>query len=250
MHMTQDPREALYELWKKEWDALDTEGKINERFNTLFEHGRNLTGWLHQAKKGYVPDDDIHSYHAWLLDVTNLVHLITTPNDPVRLECDRIMNSVAQEKGMAADAIRKMYGVLDAASSQWNIGFLRPIELVIVAETFSDFLARAETYHKGNKKIEAGVLASVVLEDTVKKIAATAGLETQKRSLEELVDSLVKANIFTDVKAKQVKVYATVRNHALHAEWESLNIRDVGELIKGTQELIAEFLREWLTARQ
>ena len=61
-------------------------------------------------------------------------------------------------------------------------------------------------------------------------------------SLEPLIDELVKQNIFTPVKAKRVKSFAGVRNHASHAEWDDFDIRDVGELINGTRELIDTFL--------
>jgi len=44
------------------------------------------------------------------------------------------------------------------------------------------------------------------------------------------------------IKAKRTKAYASVRNHALHAERDKFDIRDVGEQIKGTRELIEEYL--------
>ena len=97
-------------------------------------------------------------------------------------------------------------------------------------------------YHKGNRKTEASVLASAILEDSVKKIASRHGIKTGGVSLDPLIDELVKAGVFTLVKAKRVRGCAAVRNHALHAEWDEFDIRDVGELIKGTRELIEEFL--------
>ncbi len=49
-------------------------------------------------------------------------------------------------------------------------------------------------------------------------------------------------SIFTLVKAKRIKGFARVRNHALHAEWNKFDIKDVGELISGTREIIDNFL--------
>ena len=48
--------------------------------------------------------------------------------------------------------------------------------------------------------------------------------------------------MFTPVKGKRVKGFASVRNHSLHAEWDKFDIQDVGELIKGIRELIDQFL--------
>jgi hypothetical protein len=135
-----------------------------------------------------------------------------------------------------------MYGVLNSALEEWKAGLLRKIEYIVVAETFDDFLDHATQFHKGNKKIESSVLASVVLEDTVKKIANKNDIDPKGLSLEILINELIKKDVFTPVKAKRIKGFASVRNHSLHAEWEKFDIQDVGGLIKGTRELIDQFL--------
>jgi uncharacterized protein YutE (UPF0331/DUF86 family) len=133
-------------------------------------------------------------------------------------------------------------GLLASTREEYEHGLLGKIEYIVAAATFDDFLDHATSYHKANKKIEASVMASAVLEDTVKKIAAKAGLSVSGTSLEPLIDELVKSGTFTPVKAKRVKAFAAVRNHALHAEWDRFDIRDVGELIAGTRELLETFL--------
>jgi polyhydroxyalkanoate synthesis regulator phasin len=45
-------------------------------------------------------------------------------------------------------------------------------------------------------------------------------IKNKGKSLESLIDDLVKVGVFTDVKAKRVKSFARIRNHALHAEWD------------------------------
>lgn len=62
------------------------------------------------------------------------------------------------------------------------------------------------------------------------------------KSLETIIDELTKKNICTPVKAKRIKGYSAIRNKALHAQWNDFDIRDIGELIKGTRELIETFL--------
>jgi hypothetical protein len=113
---------------------------------------------------------------------------------------------------------------------------------MVAASTFDDFLDHAEVYHKGNKKIEASVLSSAVLEDTIKKICKKHKMETANKSLEPLIDALIEGSVFTPVKGKRVKGFSAVRNYALHAEWDKFDINDVGSLIKGLRELIADYL--------
>lgn len=148
----------------------------------------------------------------------------------------------SMDRGIPSRVVQKMYGLLESAHDEWQRGFLRKIEYIVVAEAFDDFLDHASAYHKGNKKIESSVLASAVLEDTIKRIAGKNGVETKGKTLDPLIDDLVKADVFTPVKAKRAKGLAGVRNHALHAEWDDFDIRDVGELISGVRDLIDNFL--------
>jgi uncharacterized protein YutE (UPF0331/DUF86 family) len=135
-----------------------------------------------------------------------------------------------------------MLGLLKGTKEEWDHGLLGRMEYIVAGATFDDFLDYADEYHKGNKKMESSVLASAVLEDTVKKIAQKNGLITEGKTLDPLIDELVKANVFTPVKAKRVRSFAGVRNHALHAEWDKFDNSDVGAMIKGIRELIEESL--------
>jgi uncharacterized protein YutE (UPF0331/DUF86 family) len=225
-------------------DQERIEQKIGSRFQLLMQQGQNLIrGLPKDHHQRYVLPDDTQAYQAWLLSASNLVSLVAPPNSYLRLECNRIMEHDDLKFGVPVVVIRKMFGLLDSAEDEWDEGLLQEIEYIVAAETFDDFLDRAREYHKGNRKIEAGVLGSAVLEDTVKKIARKNGLESEKKGLEQLIDELVKANVLTNVKAKRVKAYAALRNQAYHAEWEQFDIQDVGDLIKGTRELVEEFLQ-------
>jgi uncharacterized protein YutE (UPF0331/DUF86 family) len=121
---------------------------------------------------------------------------------------------------------------------------LAKIEYIIAAATFDEFLDHAKEYHGANKKMEASVLASAVLEDTVKKIAAKNSIVSAGTTLDPLIDEFVKNGVFTPVKAKRVKAFIAVRNKAFHAEWDQFDIKDVGKLIEGTKELVEDFLNE------
>lgn len=219
---------------------------IDQRFKDLLITGGELVKSIPLDSKGqpkyWMPEHDLSKFQQWLGSSANLINLVASMNTIFVDECARIMNDQDTKSGIPTRIIKKMHGLLSAVSDEWEHGLLRRIEYIVVAETFDDFLDHAKLYHKGNKKIESSVLASTVLEDTVKKIAKKNSIETKGVSLEPLIDNLVKASVFTPVKAKRIKGYAGVRNHALHAEWSEFDIKDVGELIKGTRELIDEFL--------
>jgi len=218
---------------------------IEGRFNELVSTGQNLIKsipYYDGEPEYWVPGQRIAEYQQWISSSANLINLLTLPDSTFGNECARLLADEDAKSGISSRMIQKMYGLLSSAKDEWERGLFRKIEYMIVAETFDNFLDHAYLYHKGNKKTEASVLAIAVLEDTVKRIAKKNNVNTKGISLDPLIDELVKVGIFTPVKAKRVKAFAGVRNHALHAEWDEFDIRDVGEAIGGTRELIDIFL--------
>lgn len=219
--------------------------QIEKRFTELLERGRRLKEKLPRDQYGieyWVLTDDVPEYQAWVSSTANLLRVVALPDSYFVEESSRILSDTDLGTGIPSHVIQKFYAVLSAAYEDWSAGLLRKVEHLVAAATFAQFLDHAELYHKGNKKVEAAVLASAVLEDTIKKIASKNSVKPTGKSLEPLIDGLAAKDVFSQVRCKRVKSYAAVRNHALHAEWDSLDIRDVGDLIQGTRELIEEYL--------
>jgi uncharacterized protein YutE (UPF0331/DUF86 family) len=232
--------------------------EVTRRFEVLIGKGRQLLGTLgpevvairangsiKENPEGFqywVPKVKVPEFRAWLTSASNLIHFIVPPETTLANECDKIMSDDHLKQGVPSNVVVLMLGLLIGARDDWQCGFLDKMEYIVSGATFDDFLDHAEEYHKGNKKNESSVLASAVLEDTVKKIAQKNKLATENKTLDPLIDELVKANIFTPVKAKRVKSFAGVRNHALHAEWDKFDNSDVGAMIIGIRELIEELL--------
>lgn len=116
----------------------------------------------------------------------------------------------------------------------------------VSAQDFSEFLDHAKDYHKRGNKELAGVIASAVLEDTIKKVATKYGIELLQdgkyKKSELLIDELVKANAFNSTKAKIIKSSGALRNKASHANWDEFDIKDVGIMIQNVEQFIADYL--------
>lgn len=219
---------------------------FEERFSQLLGEGKNIIQnqkYTHDyGLDFYIEERNIPQAQTWISSTANLIKHLAKSNRYFNEECDRILADESLANGLPFKMVQKLYGVLESMYNEWKNGLLGSIEYIVAAETFDDFIDHASHYHKANKAIEASVLASAVLEDTIKKIALKNGVDTDNKTLEPLIDNLVKADVFTSVKAKRVKSYAGVRNHAMHAEWEKIDIKDVGEMIRGTRELIESYL--------
>ena len=218
---------------------------IKVRLDSLVQRGTQLKARIPRDQHGpqyWIRTEDIADFQAWLASTTNVIVAIAPTSSPLVQQATSLLAHGDLKIGVPSHVILQMLGVITTAREEYEHGMLGKIEYIVAAATIDDFLDHAADYHRGNKKIEASVLASAVLEDTVKKIAARNGLATAAMSLEPLIDELVKAGVFTPVKGKRVKCLAAVRNRSLHAEWDMFDIRDVGELISGTRELLESFV--------
>jgi hypothetical protein len=120
---------------------------------------------------------------------------------------------------------------------------LSSIEDQTKATVFDDFLGHAKEYSRKNLKKEAGVIAGVVFEDTLRNIYRKMMDSTEKgKTLESLIVDLVNAEILTQTKAKRARVAAHLRTKATHAQWEEFDLKDVDTTIDFTEELILKHL--------
>lgn len=117
-------------------------------------------------------------------------------------------------------------------------GLLASIEDQTKASVFDDFLDHAKEYAKQKLSKEAGVIAGVVFEDTLRSICRARGIAEKDKKLDSLIDELVKAGVLSQVKAKRAKVAAHVRTKATHAQWDEFDLGDVNTTIDFTEELI------------
>lgn len=213
--------------------------EVLERISHLINAGRSLL-------RSQLHDDywmrDVTAAQAWMASAANAIQQVTSPGSFYRQELDRLMANEQLRTGIPENVSAKVLGVLESVHQEAQAGMLQRLEDQVAATAFDDFLDHASEYHRSGKLREAAVLASAVLEDAVKRVGAKNQALTSGMSLDPLIDDLTSRGVFTPVKAKRLKSYAGVRNHALHAEWDKLDLRDVGAMISGVRELLDEHL--------
>jgi hypothetical protein len=157
--------------------------ELEQRLIELVDEGQRLVSSLPRDKYGHqywVQEGRIAEYQKWLGSTANLLILVDQSNGVFASECDKLMNDKDHNSGISSRIVQKMHGLLTSAQEEWKRGLLRKVEYLVTAEAFDDFLDHASVYHKGNKKTESSVLASAVLEDTIKKIANKNNIDSKK----------------------------------------------------------------------
>jgi uncharacterized protein YutE (UPF0331/DUF86 family) len=216
------------------------EDKTLKRLNEIIEAGNRFSRI--GSDEYWVSEHEMTECYSWISSAHNIIKHIVSNTSPYVKEIEKILEHDDMKNGISYRTAKMVAGLLLSLRNELNEGFAKEMEYVVVAETFDDFLDHAAKYHKGNKKQESSVMASAVLEDTLKKIAKKNNLSVSGKTLEQVIDSLVESNVITSVKAKRVKGFSAVRNKALHAEWDEFDISDVGGLIKGIRGLLDDYL--------
>jgi hypothetical protein len=90
--------------------------------------------------------------------------------------------------------------------------------------------------------MEAGVIAGVVFEVTVRRIYRDKVGEDKDQKLENLINTLAHQSVITGQQSKQAKVASHVRTKATHAQWDEFDLAGVEDTIKITKQLLREHL--------
>jgi hypothetical protein len=64
--------------------------------------------------------------------------------------------------------------------------------------------------------------------------------------LEEALNALKAAGVFSANETKKLKHFGGIRNSALHADWDAFDLGDVDNLISGVRDIIDAHLRSCL----
>jgi len=65
----------------------------------------------------------------------------------------------------------------------------------------------------------------------------------ERKTLDPLITDLKKTGIYNETKAKQLRAWAAIRNHAAHGEFDQFNREDVEDMIRGIKKFLARYCR-------
>jgi hypothetical protein len=151
------------------------------------------------------------------------------------------------------DGVRYLNSLLRGIKEDLNMGFLDDVADSIEAEISSDYLTQAEGLLNEGKPgnfdhVPAAVLAGAILERALRSLCdkqtppiATKTAAGEPKTLNPLIDDLKKASVFNELKAKQLRAWADVRNKAAHGEFQSFNRGDVETMISGITGFLADY---------
>lgn len=214
---------------------MSIEAKILLRLDELLEQSNSLS--VGDRNGQCVDRKQMAECSAWITAAQNAVHLVaTSPSEPYRLKVDHIAGK--PHGYIIHEGVRELASVLRNMADDAKAGLLASVANQARAETFDDFLDHADAYLREGKKNEAGVIAGVVFEDTMRQICRNESIAEKGLKLDGLITELTTRGELSGVKAKRARVAAHVRTKASHAQWDEYELEDVRATIEFTRELI------------
>lgn len=142
---------------------------------------------------------------------------------------------------------KKGYEILLAIQNEIDGGWIFSVKKLVSAEVFTDFLDMAEHLLKQDYKDPAAVMIGSVLEENLRQLCHSAGIETETekegvlipKKADRLNSDLAKAEVYTKLDQKSVTAWLDLRNKAAHGKYNEYGKEQVDLMMQGVTEFLA-----------
>lgn len=188
-------------------------------------------------------------FGEWRTSCVAVLDQIVSPLSLLRTTVEGI-RSVSSEPSK----IEFVVGFLRAVRKELEAGSLDSLARQIEAEVLSDYLDQAAATLAGEQRepshIAAAVIAGASLERSLRALCASlsppepvVAPSGQNFGMSALIDALKRRQVYNEVRAKELRSWAAVRNSAAHGDFAAFNRQQVENMVSGISSFIVEFIR-------
>lgn len=207
--------------------------KYVDRLRELIDEGQKIAKLekpLHGSSMLRFQGEDKSLVFGWLTKSRNILEIALGAQSPHIRHFDAVIPQNGLTYVNSSHEIHPFVGVLSSALSDLEDGFLIGQEFIIAGEVFDSILEQAKHFVQNNYKDPAAVLARVVLEDALKRIARIEGVdENQKASV--INDELKKKGRFSQPQWRFIQGWLDIGNSATHGKFDQYTQDDVVKMI-------------------
>lgn len=218
--------------------------KYAERFRELIVEGQEVAKLEKPSRDGdsrYFQREDKSRVISWATKARNILEVSLGKQSPHLRHFDESIPKGGVNNIDYEYHIHPLVGVLLGALDDLEHGFLIGQEFFIAGEVFDSILEQAKYLVQNNYKDPAAILGRVVLEDALKRIARTEGVdENQKASI--INDDLKKKGRFSQPQWRFIQGWLDIGNAAAHGKFGEYTQDDVTKMIDDVERfLVNEF---------
>jgi hypothetical protein len=150
--------------------------------------------------------------------------------------------------------LERLIGYLDGLKRDFDSGMFDDLTSLVVADVSADYMSQAEQlFGEGISgqfdHVPAAVLSAAVLEGALRRLCERQDppiplnkTNGDPKTLGTCIDDLKKAGLYNELKAKQLRAWADIRNAAAHGDFAKFDRQDVETMIKGIKNFLADYL--------
>jgi len=230
--------------------------KYLARFDELIEEGEAIKEKALQMVGIRIYDPAFQDLLEWKIKCISLLAQVVPQNHPYHNKWmdDLSVTQVHDDaSGINTIACNRGLAYLRAISSDLEAGILNDLRLEIEVEISVDYMGQAEQLLTEGQRgqydhVPAAVLAGAVLEKGLRAFCdkqvpsiATMNSKGTPLTLSPLIEELKKAGLYNELKAKQLRAWADIRNAAAHGEFDKFKRADVEGMIRGVSDFLATY---------
>lgn len=198
---------------------MDVE-KLKKRISRLIENTKDVLD----------SDAIARAYEIYMGTVTVAIQLYGSNSVQVlelKGEKSRVLGDIYIDKYRAEELLEALHGILKGFLEDLEFGLIQTIENEAQGDVYADFITLAKGCLENNAKDAAAVLTFAALEDSLKKHAAGHGIDVDNLDMSKIISRLKAQSLVKKPEAKILQSYVTVRNKALHAEWDKVGESEI-----------------------
>lgn len=218
--------------------------KYADRLQELIEEGDRVAKLEKPSQSSsakYFHNEEKKQVFSWLTKSRNILETALGAQSPHVRHFDAVIPKYGLDHVNSASEVYRFIGILAGALSDLENGYLLGQEFFIAGELFDTILEQAKHLAKNSYKDPAAVLARVVIEDSLKRIARSEGVdENQKASI--INDELKKNGRFSQPQWRFIQGWLDIGNAAAHGKFDQYTQDDVVKMIDDVERfLVNEF---------
>lgn len=193
-----------------------TPERIKSNFQALLEEGKFVLSTRHAG--AFHPQVDGQASRKWATSALALICSVFGEKSTHYTTATMLQSNIAVWKHQFAN---EMYGILSSAAEAWERGYVFELKQLAAAEVEASLMDQAEELLAKNYYQPAAVLAGAVLEQHLRSMCPSYGVNTRSPNgnplaLEGLNVELRKAGAYDTNTQKQITALGAVRNSAAH----------------------------------
>jgi len=191
----------------------------------------------------FIQDEDSIKVQSWLIKTRNILEIVFGPQSPHLRQFEAALPKYGITHVQHSYEIYPIVGILSGALDDLENGYLINQEFLIAGSIFDSILEQAKYLNQGGYKDPSAVLARIVLEDALKRLAISEGID-DKQKTSAINDQLKSKEKYPQSQWRFIQAWLDIGNAAAHGKFNDYSSDDVTKLIEGIERFLSTDFRK------